>query len=185
MSTLIDSYDEANVDNNDLINSVSGIAAGQSFLGNDMEVTEAKFYLAKLGTPTGTAFAKIYAHTGTFGSSGIPTGNPLAISNSFDVSTLFGSNVLWSFFFTDYKTRLYSNVPYFVVIEYTGGNASNSVSITRDSSSPTHAGNKARFSGGWAATSTDDYAFYIYGVIPSSSITHNLRPAVFKPGLAR
>ena len=61
-------------------------AVGQSFTGNGLILNSAEFYLKKKGSPTGNAVVKIYAHSGTYGTSSVPTGSALATSDNFDVS---------------------------------------------------------------------------------------------------
>ena len=72
---LIDSFSEANVnDYNTLYNGVYTFL-GQSFTNTNAGVLDsAKFYLKKSGSPTGSVYAKVYAHTGTYGTSGCQAG---------------------------------------------------------------------------------------------------------------
>ena len=53
---------------------------GQSFTGNGGTLDSCVFELGKSGSPTGNAVAKIYNHTGTYGTSSKPTGAALATS---------------------------------------------------------------------------------------------------------
>ncbi|MEK7112866.1 MAG: right-handed parallel beta-helix repeat-containing protein, partial [Patescibacteria group bacterium] len=91
-NVTLDSYSEANKDNSYALRSSAGSARGvaQTFdVGATTSIlTSAKFHLAKVGSPTGNAVAKIYALTGSSGTTGKPTGTALAVSNNFDVSTL-------------------------------------------------------------------------------------------------
>lgn len=82
---LISSYSEANNDGGYTLNSFNtGYygGAGQSFLNNAAQnkITSAKFYLKKSGSPTGTAIAKLWSHTGTYGTSSVPL-NPPTFTN--------------------------------------------------------------------------------------------------------
>ncbi|MCL4502161.1 MAG: PKD domain-containing protein [Deltaproteobacteria bacterium] len=158
---VIDSYSETNRDDyGQLDNNMRGW--GQAFTGNGASVTSAKFYLQKSGSPTGSAYAKIYAVTGTFGSSAKPAGAALATSSAVTVSTIPTSYSLVQFNFpTPYKTT--NATRYVVTVEYTGGTASNIIRVGLDLSSPTHAGN---LSYNWAGTwypYNSDVCFYVYG----------------------
>ncbi len=97
---IVDSYSESN-HSNVYASLYNGFFTkfGQSFTGDGKILDSCKFYLKKVGSPTGMAVATIYAHTGTFGNGGKPTGSPLATSDNFDVSTLTVSNQLITFNF--------------------------------------------------------------------------------------
>jgi hypothetical protein len=69
---------------------ISGAALGQSFTGNGLVLNSATFRIIKNNSPTGNIYAKIYAHTGTFGTSSVPTGAALAISAAYDAATVPG-----------------------------------------------------------------------------------------------
>lgn len=135
-------------------------AQGQSFANgvNATWLTQAKVYLKKTGSPTGTAVAKLYAHFGTFGSSSVPTGAALATSATVDVSKLTTTYALTEFGFTTaYKMTASTN--YVIVVEYSGGTAVNYVQVRGLATTGTHAGNRASFAGTWTAAATDDMAF--------------------------
>jgi hypothetical protein len=158
---LLDSYSESNQSGSGNLSSVNEDGYGQSFAGANQTIMAAKFYLKKSGVPTGNATARIYAHTGTFGSSGIPTGAALATSGTFDVSTLTTSYQLITFTFSGLSIS--SGTNYFVACEYSGGDGSNNVQIRFDLTSPIHGGNLAYLDGGvWTADSSGDMVFYIY-----------------------
>ena len=53
---------------------------GQSFLGNGQNLPRAGFRLLTDGRPVRHNHAYLYAHTGTFGTTGTGTGDPLATS---------------------------------------------------------------------------------------------------------
>ena len=70
------------------------------YLGNNTQVGQAinlsagktisgvRFPLARLGSPSGTMTASIYACSGTPGSTGVPTGSALATSSTVDIATV-------------------------------------------------------------------------------------------------
>jgi hypothetical protein len=134
-------------------------AQGQSFSVGVVAcyLTRGRVKLKKTGSPTGNATLKLYAHTGTFGSSGTPTGSALATSDTLDVSKLTTSYAEHELgFSTQYKMSASTN--YFLVIDYSGGDASNYIQI-EGAASGTHAGNEASYSGSWTAAGSADLYF--------------------------
>jgi hypothetical protein len=69
-------------------------AIGQTFAGNGSSVYVIRFKLSKYGSPSGNLKVAIYAHTGTWGSTGKPTGSGLATSNTIPITSL-GANPDW------------------------------------------------------------------------------------------
>ncbi len=166
--TTLESYSESNRNSFYSLRSTATYA-GQAFTNvNSIVLDSCQFYMKKAGTPTGTITAKIYASTGTLGSTAKPTGAALATSTAFSVSTLTTSYALTTLTFpTASRITLAANTVYILVIEGTGisGDASNRVDIGIDTTSPTHAGNSSTSSDGstWSADATIDVCFYIYG----------------------
>lgn len=156
--TLIDSYLESNQD--DVLElDDSQIAAGQEFTATAGDLSSARFYLKKTGTPTGGAVAELYASDG--GSPAEPTGAVLATSEPFDVSTLTGSYALVQLNFGDDYTMTATD--YFIVLRYENGTSSNYVEVGSDSSSPGHSGDAAYDTGAaWVGTTAYDFCFYVY-----------------------
>jgi len=171
----IDSYSEANRDQfvnlKDLhpSDSVDYSAAGQSFqCGGDFKITSCVFYMRKLGSPTGNAYAKLYAHTGTYGTSSLPTGAVLGTSDAFDLSTL--NSAAWelkTFTFTGAEQYQMSSNYYVIIFENPSSGTIDGSNYTRmgcDASSPTHGGNIVRYANGaWGADNARDMCFYVYG----------------------
>ena len=182
----IDSYSSSNGD---------GFAASygsnrpiaQTFqLTTQATIDSATFYLAKFGSPTGSAFFYLYNVTGTLGSTSVPTGTEIATSTSISVSGLTGTYTA--------VTRTFTGVTlspglYAVAVQYTGGDSSNALLASLDTSSPTHAGNYA-YKGGtttWTA-STNDVVFTVTGTLlfslsPSDSTlaVSSTAPSPFEP----
>jgi len=172
---LIDSYSETNQGVN---RALAGLfpttenqraAGGQCFqcVGGNYKLAFGQFYLYKAGNPTGTAYAKLYAMTGTYGSSGKPTGNPLATSDGFDVSTLTTGYQLITFTFSGTEQYAMTENAYYVIVftNPTSGtiDTNNFVFIGSDTTSPTHAGNYVKwFAGAWSCDSDEDCCFYVY-----------------------
>jgi len=135
---------------------------GQSFTGGGNVLTNVVLNLKKSNSPTGTAYVKIYAHSGTFGTSSVPTGAALATSEGLDVSTLTGSFVATKFDFLGAANQitLTNAVKYVVTIEYSNGDATNTVDVEYDASN-NHGGNSCTYTGSWTANSGTDLEFYV------------------------
>ncbi len=167
-ATLIDSYPESNY-NNDI--NLCGAVGFQSKGGEALTigsnlVGSVKFYLTKIGSPTGNATAYLYAATGTVGTNATPTGSALATSATLDVSTISGNPTYNLYEFTFTTPYNASAGDYCVFVEYTGGNSSNYVNMGMDSSSPTHSGNLIRVDNPdvntWLGIGIYDTIFYLY-----------------------
>ena len=182
-SELIDSYSETNR------NSSLTVPGSYSFTGHTLtnigqiftapysgSLISCKFYLKKTGSPTGTAVAKLYAITGTVGTTAKPTGSALATSGTFDITTLTTSFVLYPFSFTG--SALVAGTSYAIVIEYLlGTSPTDVIDVGSDSSSPTHSGNAVYYASNaaaWFAIAGLDICFYVYGT--QSSITNSVKP---------
>lgn len=161
---VIDAYSEGNKTSDLLTYAAGNSRQAQSFTGDGNTLALAKFYLKKLGSPTGNITAYIYDDTGTFGSTGTPTGAALATSDTVDISTLTTSYQLVDFTFSGANQITITNAAnYFLVIEYNAGDGSNALHVGADSSG-VHPGNLAQYNGSWAAVGTWDVPFYIYSV---------------------
>lgn len=173
MAVVIDSYSESNHDTNRSLNATT-TGRAQSFTARSNAVfTQAKLYLKKTGSPTGDATIKLYAHSGTYGTSSIPTGSALD-SVTYAVSSLTTSYQLITFDFSG-GYNLVQGTYYVLAIEYSSGDASNNVQVGTDTSSPGHGGNTDYYSGGsWNADSSQDHCFYIYGTLSKTeTLTDN------------
>jgi hypothetical protein len=136
------------------------LGAGQSFTGNGQAASSVTVKLEKTGAPTGLIYARIYAHSGTFGTSSIPTGSPIA-SGSIDCSAI-GVVADKEIYFTT-QPVLQDGVRYVLAIEYSGGSSGNTINIGLRSSSPTHPGNYSDSSdlSTWYPSSTMDLYFIL------------------------
>jgi len=136
----IDYYPETNYDSLSQLYVGYIIGVAQSFTGDGTKLVTAKFYLYKIGSPTGDIVAKLYDHTGTFSSTGTPTGSPLETSGVYDSSLLTTSPELIEFTFVNGHTVADGSY-YCLSCEYSGGDSSNSVYVCYDGTTPTHSGN--------------------------------------------
>ena len=142
-------------------------ALGQSFNADENAKLESvSFVLYKSGSPTWNATAELYAHAGTFGTNGKPTGQPLALSNEFNLTQLNGSTVLYNFQFSyDQQYDLVAGTKYFIVFRNPmgGGVSDTDYPIMLCDATGNHEGNYAYYTlGGWVSTSTADTIFYLY-----------------------
>lgn len=156
-----DSYSETNRDDDFNINIGGRSGIGQSFTASfSGDMSTAVWYLTKTGAPTGNAVAKLYAHTGTYGTSSVPTGSALATSRTFDVSTLSAATQDLIPFHFDTPFSLVSGAHYVVTIEYVGGDGSNFIQVGHQQFAPSHGGNASSFNGSWSAFADRDCIFY-------------------------
>lgn len=177
MATIVDFYSETNQDSGEpLVRPSDNVSrVGQSFTGDGQKLDSCKFYLHKVASPTGNITAELYAHTGTFGTTGKPTGSALATStNSIAASSLSTSYALSTFTF-DQTFTLVNGTKYVIVVRYEGGSGGNYIEAGKDDSSPTHAGNESYYdsSATWNAVSGSDVCFYVYGITPTVITSQN------------
>jgi hypothetical protein len=107
--------------------------AAQSFLGDGRKLVRAGFWLQKNGSPPGNVIVRLYAHTGTYGTStGLPTGSPLATSTSSVVATSLPTPGLgdWFFFAFDGTFTMAAGTAYCMVVTTdTLGDTNNDVQV--------------------------------------------------------
>ena len=172
MSYIIDSYSESNyVDWYVQFSETARKYFYQSFTGDGGTLNSAKWYLEKssTGSPTGNVYAKIYAHTGTYGTSSEPTGSVLATSDAVDVSTINTSYELVTFTFSGGdKITLTNGTHYCLIVEWVWD--SGILNVGFDGNSPTHDGNEGTKYNETIYSGDDDFIFYVYGDEMSSDI---------------
>lgn len=168
--TIIDSYDESNYSIYLACYYGDTIYVGQSFQNIYASILDScKFYLKKVGNPTGNVYAKLYAHTGEYGVNGKPTGSALAVSDALDVSTLADSFQLTTFNFSGAnRINLSADTYYCIEFYYSGSSVfpDNYIQIGGDHTSPNHSGN-INYSFNGNSWNTDispiiDIIFYVY-----------------------
>jgi hypothetical protein len=195
MANIIDSYSESNYNSTADFSLYNGSFGwrGQSFTGNGSTLGKVTLYARKLGTPTGSVSVQIFAHSGTYGTSSIPTGSALATSDSFDPTTLSSSYALTDITFSGGNQITLTNGTHYVFVATgTTSDGSNNMQIGGDNTSPTAAGNESTSSDGttFTASSSVDLCFYVYDnavvLLPHAQFNNSgLRPHQFSPGLAR
>lgn len=165
----LSTYSESNRDSDQPLGDGTTTGVAQSFTTPATSAStnargcfaRAKFQLKKVGSPTGNIVAKLYAHSGTLGTSSIPTGAALATSTNVDVSTLTTSYAIIDFVFNESNWfQFVANTNYVIALEYSGGDVSNYVHVGYDASTPGHAGNKStQAASTWTAQSGHDCCF--------------------------
>jgi len=146
---------------------------GQSFTASeDGTLDSAMFHLSRsFGTVTGNAYALLYAHSGTYGTSSLPTGDPLATSDPVDVGALslpdyFTYRDTPVTFHFDNTYTLTAGTHYVIAIKYEGGTFNGPwLTVAVYTVSSAHAGNFSfndLINGvGWT-TSPNDAVFAVY-----------------------
>jgi galactokinase len=163
-TVIDDSYSEANVDTTYSATDTNYKRGGQSFTSGGGTLDSVVWYLKKGGTPTGNGYAEIYAHTGTYGTSSIPTGAVLATSDAFDISTLTTSYQLITFHFSGANRISLTNTTNYVAVFYNASGSAdpNIVYVGGDGSVPSHSGNEIDSYPSWPTPYVvDDLAFYV------------------------
>lgn len=172
-----DSYSETNQNATTLLDAAP-TAVGQSITGDGNVLSNVRWYLSKTGTPAGNMVCKLYAHSGTFGTSSVPTGTALATSDVVVANSLTTSLALTQFQFTDEYT-LVNTTKYVVALEYTGAVA-NYVSVGTDTTTPTHGGNFSTLTGTWSAVAGTDAIFYVStGGILTLNASNGANPSTY------
>lgn len=181
MATLLDSYTLASADGwIGLGASGDAPSAGQSFTpGSTLPIHSIKIRGHRTSTDVaGDVVCYIYAHTGTYGTGGLPTGSILATSDTFNANTLavgdFDTGDFTDITFTfsgAERIELTSGTRYFFIVEYDGGNPY--VLFGLDGSSPGHGGNFVFWNGSaYEADNGADAVFEVYGEATSGT-AHN------------
>jgi hypothetical protein len=171
MSMLIDSYSESNATNGYILTDSPYIEMiGQSFrLDKSYKLTSVKFYLENWNGATGNAEARLYAHTGTFGNYGKPTGSVLATSDVVDISTISeGGLVLTELSFSGANQYIMEDGDYCIGVFYSSGtynadvNLADGLVVAVDTTGE-HEGNTFYFDEGFVGYAVYDTCFYLYG----------------------
>lgn len=143
-----DSYNFMNASGDAELSDVTASGLGQVFIGDGNILSEVDLYLKKNGTPTGIVRAKVYAAIDN-GSGYIPTGSPLATSETFGALALTGSYERYTFYFyVQNAIRLVDGTNYILTLEYSDGVAGvDEVVWGVDTTSPSASGNMSTFDG--------------------------------------
>lgn len=140
---------------------------GQTFApSSSIMLANAQFYMRKSGSPTGNLVAYITEHTGTYGVNGVPTGDPIATSDSVAVSSLAAGLGWITFTFSGSNSILLdSTKKYCVFVSADAASDPAAVFISGRYTTPGHAGNyiSSLNGGAWSGFSSEDLLFAING----------------------
>jgi hypothetical protein len=151
---LFDSWDTSHYNASITLNS-SGSSAGQAFrVSSARNLCEVEFYLRSyIGSGSKTIEARLYACSGTPGSTGIPTGSALASSSAITISSGFAYRIE-NF---DISYNLATNTNYCIGIFCTASSTSSIIRVGADITNA-HPGNAF----GNGAAVARDAIFYFY-----------------------
>jgi hypothetical protein len=157
--TTIDSF---NGSTGDVGVDYGGQQLGQSFTGNGTKLTSLSAIFTG-SNPTGNSYIEIYAHSGVFGTSSVPTGAVLATSDQLSESVNIngGTNHWVEFSFSGGNQITLINGTHYVWVLRTTVNES-SKKWLHVFTGGGHAGNDSYNSGGGWDYESYDYAFYAY-----------------------
>ena len=147
---------------------------GQSFTGDGTPLTSCSFYLSSSFVAlTGTLYATLYAHTGTFGTSGKPTGPILATSKSVNGSLVTPTESLVKLGFVgDQQVTPVNGTNYVIVLVHIGDSVSNHCWARRTDPVSAHAGNGSYKDTNWIVLpSSYDFVFYVFSGDPVDVIS--------------
>ena len=163
--------------NNFLPTSTSEMGHGQAFTGNGGTINEARFRLKADNVGSwngGNMWVEIYAHSGTWGSDGVPTGNSLAISEIIDLQSIGDFDDWITFVFSgNNQFQTVAGQHYFAVLYHNniGFYAGPDVGVTNNPVA-FNGGTTAylKYNGGWQQIS-DRILLQILGTSPTSTFT--------------
>jgi len=137
---------------------------GQSFQSPSIPryLRYVEFKQQRLGSPTGNVIAKLWAHTGSFGSSSKPTGGALATSDAVDITSIPSVSPGIIRFTFSIPYLLDASTYYVISCSSNNGNSSNLIRIFY-SSSGGHEGNLSYSSNesAWSVIAGEDVGFIL------------------------
>lgn len=115
--------------------------------GVNSRLTSIKIQLQKNTSWTGTLQAEVYAHTGTYGVNGLPTGSALAVSEVYTETDLTEEFSTVTLYFTGINQLLLppSATYVFVLKLLTSNGANPAVTVAYDLTSPVKTGNSGKY----------------------------------------
>jgi hypothetical protein len=167
MATLLDSYGSANWSVDQWLNNTKMY---QSFTtpGSVYKLASCKFYCNRDGSDANQKIrAKLYSHSGTYGSSSVPN-TLLATSSDVNISSVGVGASAWVTFTFDGTYSLSASTYYCIIIEVDSGSAA--LNTGEDNTSPSHGGNDGIWNGASWDTWSDDLIFEVYGDVSAINI---------------
>ena len=124
-----------------------------------IDIETARFRLAITGSPTGSAYAKIYSSGGSL----------LATSDAVDVATL-ATSPAWQDFEFSTPYAMVPGTEYYFTVEFSGGDVSNYLQVYY-STAMTGTGVYSTYNGSWTGDSAKDCLYHVSpGLAPKASI---------------
>ena len=141
---------------------------GQTFACNaSNKLTQITVNMKKTNSPTGNIYAYLYAMTGSYGSTGIPTGTYLAKSDPLNVATLSTSTSATNFTFSGVNQYyMTAGSKYVLIVSGEGASSLPDIYIMSNSLADTHAGNFVYYetsTPAWWPGDSEDLLFWAYG----------------------
>lgn len=171
MATLIDSYSSSNISYDSPISNAT--YHGQSFTcSQTIPLHSCTFYLKKEAGATGSFSAFLTKHSGTYGTSSVPSGYEIATSGDVSIDAIGTSYTPITFTFTGSQRYNMQSGTYYTISVFRSSGGTGFVYIGTDNTSPSHSGNK--FISG-TPYATNDLAFAVYGeaIIPPTVTTQD------------
>jgi hypothetical protein len=120
------------------------IGIAQSFTGNGTALKYATFYLTRVGTAPGNLTAVLYAHSGTFGTSSLPSGAALATSDPIAASSISTTPGEVRFTFSSpYTVAAGTHYVICLLFSQSGMDVNNCIFFYSNSVAATHPGNSS------------------------------------------
>jgi hypothetical protein len=176
-NAIITTSSQTAVSTTDPIGGTTNIMIGQSFTGNGSLLSGCAFGMENYNNLCTANYlrAYLYAHTGSFGTSSIPTGSPLAVSiDSLAPLTLPSSDYTPSgLFHFDSTYTLTNGTKFVMVVRYIGCGGGNNVNVGMKTSATEGEGNASYSEDGvnWTYNSRR-VKYEIFGIPPTFSIFH-------------
>ena len=158
MESLQDSYVESNQSSGLYLYSAQPLVGQAMPVTTSYLLTRVKFYIQKIGSPTGSVTCNVYEAELNFGTEYDIIGSPIATTTIAPASISTSMSLVDLTF--DGTTIINTGTAYAFCLEWPGGDASNRYLIGSDNSSPSHPGNVVTGAG---ANTSHDLIFYVYG----------------------
>ncbi len=171
MATLIDSYSSSNISYDSPISSAT--YHGQSFTcSQTIPLHSCTFYLKKEAGATGSFYAFLAEHSGTYGTSSVVSGYEIATSGDVSIDAIGTSYTPITFTFTGSQRYNMQSGTYYTISVFRSSGGTGFVYTGTDNTSPSHSGNKFIKKTPYA---TNDLAFAVYGeaIIPPTVTTQD------------
>lgn len=168
--------------NSSVIGQGDKLKFGQSFIPDGGYLIRASFKGRKYSGENGIITAKLYAHSGTYGTSSIPTGDALAISNSINISSL--PSTLANIYFNFDGTYFLENINYCIVFELESNIATEIIASINSPNSTSYSGNYSEYNTLWESIGSVDLLFSVSCIsyLPlSASTTYYWRVRAIDP----